>query len=74
MIILLTKDENKTLAIGALKEILSKEEHSEIVKNMFLQTGLYHKDLEYFLDIYVLEEGRKHGGNVSTISYESENK
>jgi len=70
MIILMTKDEDKKLVIEGLKEILNKPEVlKKLDKKILIQTGLSYSDLLNLLDIYVLEEGRKNGEQVSRISY-----
>ena len=65
MIVLLTKDEDKELALIGFKDYLRNK--PELLDNLFIQTGLTHSDLKFFLDIYVLEEGRKSGEQVSDI-------
>lgn len=69
MMILLTEDEDKKLAIEGLKELLNKPEMLEnLNKDIFIDTGLSYSDLLYYLDKYVLEEGRQNGKRVSKIS------
>lgn len=70
MLILLTSDEDKKLAIEGLKELLNKPDMLEnLNKDIFIDTGLVYSDLLYYLDKYVLEEGRQNGKRVSKLSY-----
>ena len=73
MIILFTKGENIETGIASLKEILNSEELIEKSSSkMLIETGLSYNDLKFLLDIYILEEGRKCGEQVSAISYKDE--
>jgi len=70
VIILFTKDENIETGIASLKEILNSEELlKKSSSKMLIETGLSYNDLKFLLDIYILEEGRKYGEQVSAISY-----
>jgi hypothetical protein len=69
----MTKDEDINLVIEGLREILNEEELLESMSNnLFIQTGLTYSDMIYLVDIYVLEEGRKNGEQVSRISYKDQ--
>ena len=71
MIILMTKDENEELILSSLKVMLNMFETGEFVmKDNFIQTNLSHEDMMFYLDSYVLEEGKKQIA-VSGITKES---
>lgn len=65
MIILLSKDEERDVVLYSLPDELIN--HPERANEKIIQTNLSHSDLMYLLDVYVLEEGRKHGEQVPGI-------
>ena len=60
MIILLSKDEDEKLAFEGLKELIQNQTFAdEIESEIMFQTGLSHEDLTFFVEAYVLSEGKK---------------
>ena len=60
MIILLSKDEDQKLALEGLKELTQNQTFAdEVESEIMFQTNLSHEDLTFFVEAYVLSEGKK---------------